>query len=282
MLACAPSNHAVDNLLEKLLAAGELPVRLGHPARVVPELRERAIDILAEKHPDARQARKVARDAFALFRQADKWTRAKPEPGEKAALRREARDMLAEARKLEALAVERVLDDARVVCATLTGLDSQLLGQRRFDVAVIDEACQSTEPASWVPLLRANKLILAGDHCQLPPTILSPEAAERGLAVSLMERLVARFGPSVSRLLTVQYRMHAAIMGFSNAEFYDGELVARRERRESPAVRPARRASRTADRDAGAVHRHGRRELRRGTRRGHREPPEPCRRPRSR
>lgn len=226
VLACAPSNHAVDNLLEKLLAAGEFPVRLGHPARVVPELRERAIDILAEKHPDARQARKVARDAFALFRQADKWTREKPQPGEKAALRKDARDMLSEARKLEALAVERVLDEARIVCATLTGLDSQLLGQRRYDVVVIDEACQSTEPANWVPLLRANKLILAGDHCQLPPTIISPEAAERGLSVSLMERLVNHFGPGVSRLLTVQHRMHAAIMGFSNAEFYGGALVA--------------------------------------------------------
>ncbi len=167
VLACAPSNHAVDNLLEKLLAVGELPVRLGHPARVMPELRARAIDILAEKHPDARQARKVARDAFALFRQADKWTREKPQPGEKAALRREAKDMLAESRKLEALAIERVLDDARIVCATLTGLDSQLLGKRRFDVVVIDEACQSTEPANWLPLLRANKVILAGDHCQL-------------------------------------------------------------------------------------------------------------------
>ncbi len=226
MLACAPSNHAVDNLLEKLLAAGELPVRLGHPARIVPALRERAIDILAEKHPDARQARKVARDAFALFRQADKWTKERPQPGEKAALRKEARDMLSEARKLEALAVERVLDEARIVCATLTGLDSTLLAQRRYDVVVIDEACQSTEPANWVPLLRANKLVLAGDHCQLPPTIISPEAAERGLAISLMERLIALYGPSAARLLTVQHRMHAAIMGFSNAEFYGGELVA--------------------------------------------------------
>lgn len=226
VLACAPSNHAVDNLLEKLLAAGELPVRLGHPARVLPELRKRAIDILAEKHPDARQARKVARDAFALFRQADKWTRARPEPGEKAALRRAARELLAQARELEAQAAGRVLDEARVVCATLTGLDSQLLGKRRFGVAVIDEACQSAEPACWVPLLRANKVVLAGDHCQLPPTVISPEAAGRGLAISLMERLVGRFGPGCSRLLTVQHRMNAAIMGFSNAEFYEGRLVA--------------------------------------------------------
>ena len=226
VLACAASNHAVDNLLEKLLALGELPVRLGHPARVVPELRERALDILVEKHPDAREARKAIRNASALFRQADKWTRAKPDPGAKAALRSGARELLAESRRLEALAVERVLDDARVVCATLTGLDSELLGRRRFDLAVLDEACQSTEPASWLPLLRADRVVLAGDHCQLPPTVISNEAAEKGLAVSLMERLVTRFGPRVARLLTVQYRMHAAIMGFSSAEFYDGELVA--------------------------------------------------------
>ena len=101
VLACAPSNHAVDNLLEKLLAVGELPVRLGHPARVGARAASAALDILAEKHPDARQARKAARDAFALFRQADKWTRAKPQPGEKAALRREAKEMLGEARQLE-------------------------------------------------------------------------------------------------------------------------------------------------------------------------------------
>lgn len=226
VLACAASNHAVDNLLEKLLALGELPVRLGHPARVVPELRERALDILVEKHPDAREARKAIRNASALFRQADKWTRAKPDPGAKAALRSGARELLAEARRLEALAVERVLDDARVVCATLTGLDSELLGRRRFDLAVLDEACQSTEPASWLPLLRADRVVLAGDHCQLPPTVISDEAAEKGLAVSLMERLVTLFGPRIARLLTVQYRMHAAIMGFSSAEFYDGELVA--------------------------------------------------------
>jgi hypothetical protein len=226
VLACAPSNHAVDNLLEKLLTAGELPVRLGHPARVAPELRARALDILAEKHPDARQARKLAKEAFALFRRADKWTRDKPEPGSKAALRKEARDLLGEVRKLEALAIERVLDEARVVCATLTGLDSHLLAQRRFNVGVLDEACQATEPAAWVPILRVDKLVLAGDHCQLPPTVVSPEAAEQGLSVSLMERLVDRFGPEVSRLLTIQHRMHTAIMGFSNTEFYEDLLVA--------------------------------------------------------
>jgi DNA polymerase III delta prime subunit len=226
VLACAASNHAVDNLLEKLLRVGLEPVRLGHPARVVPELRDRALDLLAEKHPDARQARKVAREAFALFRQADKWTRGKPEPGAKAAMRKEARDLLGEARRLEALAVERVLDEARVVCATLTGLDGGTLGRRQFDTAVLDEACQSTEPAAWVPLLRSGRLVLAGDHCQLPPTVVSTEAADAGLSVSLMERVVGRLGNQVARKLVVQYRMHESIMGFSSAEFYEGELVA--------------------------------------------------------
>lgn len=226
VLACAPSNAAVDNMLEKLLNAGEEPVRLGHPARVAPHLRNRALDVLVEAHPDARQARKFAREANGLLRKADKWTKAKPMPGEKQALRAEARELLAIARRTEQLAVERILDAANVVCGTLTGIDSDMIGQRRFDLLVIDEACQSTEPACWVPILRANRVVLAGDPCQLPPTVLSHEAADAGLAVSLMERVMATLGPSVSRLLTVQYRMHADIMTFSSNEFYNGELVA--------------------------------------------------------
>ncbi len=226
VLACAPSNAAVDNLLDKLLAAGEEPVRIGHPARVAAHLRDRALDLLVQSHPDARQARKYTREAHALFRKADKWTKGKPQPGEKQALRSEAKDLLSEARKLEQLAVERVLDAAPIVCATLTGVDSETLGQRRFHLAVLDEACQSTEPASWVPLLRTDRVVFAGDPCQLPPTVLSVDAADQGLAVSLMERVMATLGPGVSRLLTVQYRMHADIMGFSSAEFYNGELIA--------------------------------------------------------
>jgi len=226
VLACAPSNAAVDNLLEKLLAVGVEPVRLGHPARVMPGLRDRVLDILVESHPDARLARKYGREARALFRKAEKWTKAKPIPGEKQSLRAEAKQLLADARRVEQLAVERVLDAASVIGATLTGVDSETLGQRRFDLIVIDEACQSTEPASWIPLLYGDRVVLAGDPCQLPPTILSPEAADEGLAISLMERVQAIYGSKVSRLLTVQYRMHQSIMAFSSGEFYNGDLVA--------------------------------------------------------
>jgi superfamily I DNA and/or RNA helicase len=226
VLACAPSNLAVDNLLERLVAAGENAIRLGHPARVQPGMREHTLDLLVEDHPDARQAHKVARDAFILFRKASKWTRVRPEPGAKRDMRQEGRELLAEARRLEALAVERILDSATVICATTTGLDAELLGQRRFDLCVIDEAAQSTEPSNWIPLQRCQRVVLAGDHCQLPPTILSREAAAKGFGVSLLERLATLHGPGMSRLLTVQYRMHETIMAFSSAEFYGCALEA--------------------------------------------------------
>jgi superfamily I DNA and/or RNA helicase len=226
VLVCAPSNLAVDNLLERLIAHGDRAVRLGHPARVLPQLREHTLDLLAEDHPDVRLARKFFKDARAMFRQASKWTRAKPEPGARRDLRQEARSLLNDARQLEERAVERILDATPVLCATTTGLDAALIGPRRFDLLVIDEACQTTEPGCWVPLLFADRVVLAGDHCQLPPTVLSREAARQGFGVSLLERLVARFGDAVTRRLAVQYRMHDAIMSFSSREFYDGELRA--------------------------------------------------------
>jgi len=226
VLACAPSNLAVDNLLERLVAAGERVVRLGHPARVLPGLREHTLDLLVDDHDDMRLARKLAKDAYALFRQAGKWTRAKPEPGARQSQRQEARALLADARKLERHAVESVLHNAAVVCATTTGLDGDILGDRTFDLGVIDEACQSTEPGSWPPVLRSRRVVLAGDHCQLPPTVLSAEAAAQGFNVSLLERLVGVCGPAVTRRLQVQYRMHTAIMQFSSHEFYEGDLHA--------------------------------------------------------
>jgi superfamily I DNA and/or RNA helicase len=226
VLVCAPSNLAVDNLLERLLAAGEHAVRLGHPARVLPQLRDNTLDVLVDNHGDMKLARKFVKEAFALFRQAKKWTRAKPEPGARRDMRAEAKALLADARKLEAQAVERVLDAAPILCATTTGLDSEIIGARHFDLLVLDEACQTTEPGCWIPLLRCDRVVLAGDPCQLPPTVVSQEAAQRGFGVSLLERLVGRFGDRATRRLTVQYRMHEQIMAFSSGEFYGGELQA--------------------------------------------------------
>lgn len=226
VLACAPSNLAVDNLAERLAAANVAIVRLGHPVRILPELQTYTLDALVERQADYRQAQKLRKEAFGLRAQAGKQRRARPMPGEKRSLRQEADDMLDEARLLEAVAVERVLDQTSVILSTLTAIDSAILGQREFDLCVIDEAGQSVEPATWIPLPRAQRLVLAGDHQQLPPTILSAEAKSEGFGASLLEQVIQRDGAQVARRLDVQYRMHAQIMGFSAAEFYEGTLQA--------------------------------------------------------
>ncbi len=225
VLACAPSNTAVDNLLERTIARGLKVVRLGHPARVDERLREFTLDAQVAEHELMSLVREMLREAEGLFRKAGRFTRAKPAPGAKPEMRREARQLKADARLLEQQAVESVLDRANVVCATLT-FNEELLGDRRFDLTVIDEACQSTEPGCWIPVLRTDRLVLAGDHCQLPPTVLSVAAAREGFTTSLLERLVEHYGKSITSQLLVQYRMHNHIMQFSSERFYEGSLIA--------------------------------------------------------
>ncbi len=225
VLACAPSNLAVDNLFERLLAGREKVIRIGHPARVLPALREHTLDVLVDSHPDLKLAREWTKEAWALRRQSDRFTRAAPAAGARRDAREESKRLLRDARELEARLVEYLLDSAQIVCATLTGLNDDILGDRQFDLVVIDEAAQSTEPPCWIPLLRSKRLVLAGDHCQLPPTIVSHEAKRHGFQISLMERMVRKWGDLVSRRLTTQYRMHAQIMRFSSDEFYESKLV---------------------------------------------------------
>jgi len=226
VLVSAPSNLAVDNLLERLVRFGERAIRIGHPARVLPELQEHTLDLLVDAHPDVAIARRLIREADQLRDKAARFTRAKPLPRARQQMRAEARELYADARRIESQLAEHLLDSAMVVCATLTGIDGQVLGDREFDLVVIDEAAQAIEPACWIALLRAGRAVLAGDHCQLPPTIVSNAAAKEGLAVSLMERLMRDLGPDISRRLTMQYRMHEAIMGFSSEEFYESSLIA--------------------------------------------------------
>lgn len=225
VLACAPSNTAVDNLLERLITAGANAVRLGHPARVDESLREFTLDSQVAEHEVMSIVRDMLREADGLYRKAGRYTRAKPPPGAKAEMRREARRLKSDVRLLEQQAVESVLDRADIVCATLT-FNEELFGDRRFDLVVVDEACQSTEPSCWIPVLRADRIVLAGDHCQLPPTVLSEKAAREGLAISLLERLVALYGDLVTHQLQVQYRMHQQIMRFSSEQFYRNTLEA--------------------------------------------------------
>jgi superfamily I DNA and/or RNA helicase len=225
ILACAPSNTAVDNLLERLIDMQLQVVRVGHPARVKEKLRTHSLDALVEAHDNMRVVKELLREAEELYRKADRFTRAKPPPGAKQDWRREARQLKYESRQLERQAIDHVLDRADVICAT-TSIDDLVLGERTFDWVVVDEACQCTESASWIPLLRGRRILLAGDHCQLPPTVISPEAGREGYARSMLERLVASHGTAVTRQLDVQYRMHDAIMQFSSSQFYKGTLLA--------------------------------------------------------
>ena len=225
VLACGPSNTSVDNLLVKLVAQGVRAVRLGHPARVAKELQNNTLDALVERHENMQIVRDLRREAEDIFRKLDRHTRAKPRRGMRQELRAEAKMLKGQARALERQAVDHIVESADVLCMTTTGDDDLIRGQQ-FDTAVVDEACQSTEPGCWIPLLKADRLILAGDHCQLPPTIVSSEAAREGFNVSLMQRLVEHYGDQVTRTLTVQYRMHEDIMRFSSEEFYGGTLTA--------------------------------------------------------
>lgn len=225
VLACAPSNTAVDNLLERLVVAGEPALRLGHPARVLEVVRSHTLDALVEQHDAHHIIQEMLREAEQLERRASRFTRARPASGQKYQQRQEARELRKHARMMERQAINEVIASARVICATVS-FDFSILEDHEFDLLVIDEACQSVEPGCWVPLKYAHRLVLAGDHCQLPPTILSKEAAREGYAISLMQRLVEHYGDLTTRQLTVQYRMHEQIMQFSSRHFYNGTLQA--------------------------------------------------------
>jgi len=228
VLATAPSNLAVDNLVERLVAAGLDCVRLGHPARVLPAVLEHTLEAKASQREAARIAAGLVEEALALRREAAK-RKGRRGPGRFSEARgkeRDARALLAEARALEDRAEAEVIERAQVVLATLTGLDVPALSTRRFDLAVIDEATQAVEPAALLALLRADRAVLAGDPLQLPPTILSAEAQAAGLGVSLFERLAALHGDAARVMLAEQHRMNARIMRFPSDALYGGALRA--------------------------------------------------------
>lgn len=227
VLATAPSNLAVDNLLERLVAKKTPVLRMGHPSRVLPELLEHTLDARAERHPEMRTVMRMRKEADELRARARRYTRTPPPPGERARLYREARAILEDARRMERHVLQRLIAETPVIGATLTGISGELLGDLTFDLAVIDEASQTTEPPCWIAIKRSGRLVLAGDHRQLPPTVLSREAAAEGYSRSMMERLMETKGiatSALSRRLGIQYRMHEDIARFSSSEFYEGSL----------------------------------------------------------
>lgn len=229
VLACAPSNTAVDNLLEKLVAADPIDsgsvLRVGHPARVFEALRGHTLDEVIDNDPSSEVIRDMRREVQDLVRTASKGFRGRDARRRRGELFAEAGQLRGQIRALEQSVLRGVLDGADVICTTTT-IDDDLLGDREFDLVVIDEACQCTLPGIWQAVLRANRIVLAGDHCQLPPTVLSDQAAREGMRESMMQHLVEREGESIFRRLTVQYRMHQDIMGFSSQSFYEDSLIA--------------------------------------------------------
>ena len=223
ILACAPSNVAVDNLAERLLRAGLRIVRLGHPARVNAAVRDVSLAALVADAPEQKLLRDVKREVDQGLR---KVHRAKSRH-DRFAARNEVRSLRAELRQLEGAITKGLIDGAEVVLATTTGAANELLFERPFDRVVIDEAAQALEAACWIALPRGRRTVLAGDHRQLPPTIHSEAAARGGLARTLFERLIETpHGATIGRMLTVQYRMHERIMGWSAARLYEGKLQA--------------------------------------------------------
>ncbi|WP_426745225.1 AAA domain-containing protein [Myxococcus faecalis] len=229
LLCTAASNAAVDHLLDLCLAKGLRAIRVGHPARVAARLQEHTLDIVVEEHPDRVISRDLFDEAFSLLGYARRQRtqgRSRERFSNARASTTEAKAMLDEARALEKKAVRSVLANADVVCVTLASLESSVLAGEKFDLALLDEATQATEPLALLGFLRAPIVILAGDPQQLPPTVLSQEAARAGLAVSLFERLLEDHGDGVKRMLREQYRMNARIMDFPSREMYAGELRA--------------------------------------------------------
>eukprot|EP00794_Sanderia_malayensis_P005020 gene5020-5678_t len=226
VLACAPSNVAVDNLVAKLTGEKIKLVRLGHPARVYSHLQKYSLDAALMNSDSAEVVQGVRNDISETL---GKLRKARND-GEARKLKNELKYLKRELRERENKALKFVLSNANVILSTTTSssMEGPLkhLENEHFDLLIIDEAAQALEASCWIALPYANKCILAGDHQQLPPTIISKEAAKKGLEVTLMERVIKEFGEPVVKMLTTQYRMHNDIMTWPSNELYNGKLVA--------------------------------------------------------
>ncbi|MGB3850436.1 MAG: AAA domain-containing protein [Tunicatimonas sp.] len=232
VLVCAPSNAAVDLLVEKLGEQGLQVVRLGHPARVDEANLNRTVDARITQHPYYKDLKTIRRRAEELRELGLKYKRkfGASERNQRRHLLREASQLREEAQQLEHYIVADIFAQAQVVACTLVGAAGSQLRGFRFDTVFIDEAAQALEAASWIPVLKADRVILAGDHFQLPPTVKSHDAARQGLSETLFEKCIQRHqkrdSPAIDSLLQVQYRMNERIMRFSGRYFYQDALVA--------------------------------------------------------
>ena len=227
ILVVAPSNTAVDLLTEKLAIEGLEILRIGNPARVSDQLLSFTLDGKMEGHESLKAIKKLKKQAAEFKNMAHKYKRnfGRAEQEQRKALFNEAHKILKEADQTEQYIIDQLLSKAQVITATLVGANNHLLKNLMFDTVIIDEAGQALEPACWIPILKSSRLILAGDHCQLSPTIKSTDAARKGLSKTLLEKMVQAY-PEAVILLEEQYRMHKDIMGYSSEVFYNNALKA--------------------------------------------------------
>ncbi len=231
ILVAAPSNTAVDLLTERLAEQQVNVLRIGNPVRVSEQLLQHTLDHKITRHSGAGEIRHLRKRAAEFKNMAHKYKRnfGKEEREQRRALFDEANRITREIDLIESYVTEDILNGTEVITATLVGAGHHSVRHLRYRTVVIDEAGQSLEPACWIAILKAQKVVLAGDHLQLPPTIKSTSGLVRQeLGVTLLEKCAARYPGSVT-LLEEQYRMNEAIMGFSSAQFYGNKLKANRE-----------------------------------------------------
>lgn len=227
VLVVAPSNTAVDLLSEKLHEEGLNVLRVGNPARVTERLTALTLDSKMAEHPHMKEAKRLKKQAQEFKTMAHKYKRSfgKSERDQRKLLFDEAHKIMKEVGNTEQYIIDDLLVKAQVVTATLVGSNHYTVREVRYHTVVIDEAGQALEPACWIPILKAQKVILAGDHCQLSPTIKSDVAAKSGLSTTLLEKCVNAH-PEAVTLLEEQYRMNEQIMGYSSQIFYQHKLKA--------------------------------------------------------
>jgi superfamily I DNA and/or RNA helicase len=227
VLVCAPSNAAVDLLTERIAEQGINVVRIGNISRVNERLISHTLDGQMADHPEMKNIKKIKKQSAEARRKAKRFKRnfGSKERRERQHLFSEARELNDWANQMEDRLVDRILLSAQVITCTMVSAVGQYVDKMKFRTLFIDEAAQALEPASWIPIAKASRVIMFGDPLQLPPTVKSNEARKGGFHITLMEKALERH-PAATFLLNRQYRMHESIMGFSNQQFYNHQLLA--------------------------------------------------------
>ncbi|KAK6526213.1 hypothetical protein TWF694_004832 [Orbilia ellipsospora] len=222
VLVCGPSNISVDNLADKLAQFRIPMIRLGHPARLLPTVLSNSLDVVIQDSDSGalvRDIRKEMDEKLILVKKARIVT-------ERRQIWENIRELRIDYRTREKKCTDEILNTSKIVLATLHGAGSHLIKEQKFEVVIIDESGQALEAQSWIPLVKASKCILAGDHLQLGPTIPKSDANLQPLGSSLFERLIRLHGPAIKKSLSLQYRMNRVIMQYPSTALYQSSLKA--------------------------------------------------------